>query len=109
MQTGKFLKRPRHTITDEVYLRSGQKEKTSPSPDMYKTDSQWLKNSKRMKAPFNYRTLDTRCLFTDEAAALVAGVPGPDKYCSKSNLELVYPKVRAASITKSHFPRGTYG
>lgn len=76
---------------------------------MYKTDSQWLRNSKRLKPQFNYKTHDTRCLFTEEAAAFVEHVPGPDKYSSKSNLELVYSKVRACSIHKSNFPRCPYG
>ena len=39
IRNGKFLKRARHTITDELFIKGKKKEKTSPSPSAYKSDS----------------------------------------------------------------------
>ena len=79
--TGKFLKKVRYTVTDDIYQKSKSKEKSTPAPNHYKEDEQWHKASTKRKIEVGcHKWNDKRQSYIENTSNLLAECPSPDKY-----------------------------
>lgn len=103
--TGRFMKKPRYTITDDIYNKAKSKEKSVVGPNHYKENEQWSKAATKRKVEVgSYKWKDKRQSFVEESANQLMEVPSPDKY-EKINLDNIRDATINYKIHQSHFPR----
>ena len=103
--TGKFMKKARYTVTDDIYNKAKFKEKSVVGPNHYKEDEQWHKAATKRKCSLgNFKWKDKRQSYVENAANCQLTFPSPDKY-EKINIETTCNSTINFKIHTTNFPR----